>query len=653
MKHPVLLFIYILFSLPLVVVGQQNGVKSIEELINLAEQKKSEAPTLSKNLFLEARAMSLALGEVRHLGKIDISLTSCYLRNQVLDSAELYASEAILYLPEDDKLQAEAYISLGSIAYYRNNLAQAMDYFIKALKIADKISDNTSRARVLNNLGAISEAQQNFEQAFTYYQQSYEIKREQLDSLGMARSLNNMGSSSIPLKRYLNAVEYLLTSIEIKHKLNETRGLAPSYANLGIAYKELGDYDKAIVYHRKNMEEDRKLGQLNDLFYGYNNIAIVYAKQNNLAMAQSMADSAVYYVKTSGNIKNYMEAYNTLYQLAEQKGDKAKAFDYFKKYNEYKDSVMNLEKNRTIEDLRTAYETGKKEQTIKDLEQVALIKDLQAETDKQWRVFLWSLAGFLTLTAGLFFNRYRLKQKTSAALDEKNAELTELNRLKDRMFAVISHDLRSPLSAFKTLTENLAINLHHIKKEDLEQYLQQLNRSSHDLYNMLNNLLEWAIAQTGSFPFQPEKFSLSEVAAQIERQLALSAEVRKIVLKIEMPTTLHVHADKGMVSIVMRNLIANAIKFSTENTDVLLTAFNQDGKVAVTVTDYGLGMNDEEIKKLFTTSANVRSIGTADKKGSGIGLFLCKEFVERNGGNIGVESEPGRGSKFYFTLPAA
>jgi tetratricopeptide (TPR) repeat protein len=490
---PIIIFGIYLLYIP-AAIAQETKKGLVDEMLAEAEQFKKENPSKSKELFLKALKKAHELKQYEQEGKANLAIGAYYLDNRLLDSANFYFHEALSVLPSGDKLAADGYVGLGTIGYYKNDLTLAMENFIKALRVFESIHDDAGRARVLNNLGAISDRQENFQQAFVYYQQSYEIKEQQQDSAGMARSLNNLGSCSIPLKRYEEAVKYLLISISIKLAMKEPRGLANSYANLGIAYKEMGEYEKAIEYHYKNLNEDRNFGQRGDLFFGYNNLANVYLRQQRFGRAKEMADSALFYAKAAGDISNLMEVYGTLYLVAEQQGLKANAFDYFKNYVLYKDSLMNLEKTEAIEDLRTRYETERKEQVIKELEQLNKIKDLEANTSRQWRLGLIIFLGLSFILVAVLFNRYQLKQRAAKNLDEKNKELNELNGLKDRLFAVISHDLKSPLSAFNSLTTSLSLNLEKIEKEELAAYIKELDNSSKEVYSMLNNLLEWSIS---------------------------------------------------------------------------------------------------------------------------------------------------------------
>lgn len=649
----VLSLVLLILPAPFCAAGQSLPIKSIEELIDKAEQVRPTDPGHSKMLYEQALRQAEAEKHDQYIARICQALGAYYLRNNVLDSATIRFQQVLTSVLPDDKLAGEAYISLGSVAYYKNQLPLAMERFISALRIYEKLADDTGRSRALNNLGAISEAQLDYQKAFDYYQQSYEIKKLQGDSSGMARSLNNMGSSSIAMKRYKQAVNYLLESVEIKLRLNESRGLASSYANLGIAYKELGQYNKAIMYHRKNMEEDRKSGQLNDLFYGYNNLANVYLRQKKLTDAQQMADSALYYVNRSGNVTNFMEAYNTLYQVSEARGDIQRALFHHKNFIRYKDSVMNLQKNKLIEDLRTAYETERKEQTIRELEQTNRIKDLQAETYRQWRIFLIIFTILLIIVIAVVFSRYRLKQRTSEMLDKQNTELVKLNSFKDRMFAVISHDMRNPVNSFSMVIESLEQNLDYASKEQVKEFLHHTLQSARDLQGLLNNLLEWSLVQIGKLPFNPVAIALHPVTNKSIDHVRTMADSKQIHVINEVPENLRALADASMVTIILRNLLTNAIKFSDHNTTVRICATQSDTQIFLSVTDEGVGMTPEEVSWLFRQEENTRTIGNSSEKGTGIGLLLCKELADRNKGTLSVTSIPGIGSTFTLTLPSA
>ncbi len=236
-------------------------------------------------------------------------------------------------------------------------------------------------------------------------------------------------------------------------------------------------------------------------------------------------------------------------------------------------------------------------------------------------------------------------------LEESEEKLRDLNASKDRFFSIIAHDLRSPFTTLIGYTEIIKEDFENISREELKESIDTIHTTSRRIYNLLENLLSWARMQTGRMPFQPLKLDLHYVCKDIINLFQENANVKNIDLSFELDKNLFVFADKNMLDTVIRNLISNALKFTPNGRTIVLSAQRIDNFIEVSVSDTGLGMSPEVMSKLFRIDQHVTTLGTTGEKGSGLGLILCKELVEKNGGKIGVESKINFGSRFYFTLP--
>ena len=208
-----------------------------------------------------------------------------------------------------------------------------------------------------------------------------------------------------------------------------------------------------------------------------------------------------------------------------------------------------------------------------------------------------------------------------------------------------------PFASLFSITQSLADAYNDISKEEAQFYLKRVFKSAELLHELLDNLLQWANSQTGRVDYTPFKFKLSEVAGKTIQLLNIYAERKNISLVSNISDDVDVLGDKNMITTVIRNLVNNSIKFTPEEGNIRLEAKKLEKYVVVEVHDTGIGISEKDQNKLFRIDVKTKSIGPEDKpKGTGIGLILCKEFVERNGGQIWVESEPGKGSCFKFTL---
>ncbi len=238
-------------------------------------------------------------------------------------------------------------------------------------------------------------------------------------------------------------------------------------------------------------------------------------------------------------------------------------------------------------------------------------------------------------------------------IEQKNANLAELNLTKDKFFSIISHDLRNPLSTFKDGLKILMTDSDSIEKEDREEIINTLRKNADTTFELLENLLSWSRLQMGKFPFQPEKFIVNGLLSFNISLLESQAKRKQIFLKYVIDDVYQVYADKNMVSSVFRNILSNAIKFTPIGGKINIDIYKGVKKLKITITDNGVGMNDEVLSSLFKIDSAGSKEGTKGEKGTGLGLILCKEFVELNSGEIKVQSQPSKGSTFSFTIPIA
>ena len=237
------------------------------------------------------------------------------------------------------------------------------------------------------------------------------------------------------------------------------------------------------------------------------------------------------------------------------------------------------------------------------------------------------------------------------ALQEREASLRELNATKDKFFSIIAHDLKSPFNSIIGFSSLLARQIQEKDFAAIEKYAGIIQNSSQQAMDLLMNLLEWSRSQTGRIVFSPEKIDILDLINQSTELLNASAQQKSIAVLTEIPVNLHVFADKAMIHTILRNLISNAIKFTKAGGEITVSAEQMSNEVVVSVLDNGVGIDKESISKLFRIDQNYTTLGTEKEKGTGLGLLLCKEFIEKHGGKIWVESTPGKGSKFCFTIP--
>jgi PAS domain S-box-containing protein len=243
------------------------------------------------------------------------------------------------------------------------------------------------------------------------------------------------------------------------------------------------------------------------------------------------------------------------------------------------------------------------------------------------------------------------RKQTEESLKENEARLREINAAKDKFFSIISHDLKNPFNAIIGFSNILTEQIQEKNYEGIDEYASIIHSSSQRAMDLLTNLLEWSRSQTGRIAFAPKMIEIVELINEVSELADDAAQQKSIVISRKLPDKASVFADKAMIATILRNLISNAIKFTNTGGDIVISAEQKKGEFLVTVSDNGVGVKHEDIEKLCRIDGNYTTSGTQNEEGTGLGLILCKEFVGKHGGEIQVESEVGKGSKFSFSIP--
>ena len=240
-------------------------------------------------------------------------------------------------------------------------------------------------------------------------------------------------------------------------------------------------------------------------------------------------------------------------------------------------------------------------------------------------------------------------------LEKQKADLEQKNSAKDRFFTIISHDLKNPFSAIINITDLMLNDIYHNDPQKDREYIKQINFYSHRIFGLLENLLQWARSQTGQIKISYKKIDLNDMFNNIIELQSGVAQQKNIFIDMDPDIDLYAFADQNMVTFIFRNILSNALKFSLDNSTVTIKAEETDNDmIAISITDQGMGMDEKQIDNLFKIDSRSLSYNDNNElEGTGLGLILCKEFVEKNNGTISVSSTKGKGSTFTFTIPKA
>lgn len=241
---------------------------------------------------------------------------------------------------------------------------------------------------------------------------------------------------------------------------------------------------------------------------------------------------------------------------------------------------------------------------------------------------------------------YRYTQE----IEKQKEELAELNNLKSKLFSVISHDLRTPLYGLRNLFKS--VEQYDLPAEEIKVLIPDVVKDLHYTTDLMENLLQWAKSQMKGESLSPQLIDMNKLIHDVQQVVRLQAENKQVYLKTKADKPVYIYADKEMIEVVLRNLISNAIKFTPKEGEVVIDLKEEEELIEVLVSDTGTGMSEEAKNKLFGDE-HFTTKGTSNESGTGLGLMICKEFLKKNGGDIHVQSELGKGSTFAFTLPRA
>lgn len=269
-------------------------------------------------------------------------------------------------------------------------------------------------------------------------------------------------------------------------------------------------------------------------------------------------------------------------------------------------------------------------------------------------IILLSAIIFLLLVV-IFIMYGKIKTVRTSELEklvsERTKELEELDATRDKFFSIIAHDLKNPFLTLQGYSELLLTEFDSLTDKEKRDFLIQINMVAKRSYQMLENLLHWSRTKTGKIEFNPTSFNLTALLNNVLEVCTKTAELKKITLKSDVTGDVTVYADEDMMRIILRNILQNAVKFSNENGTINVTHERMDEEIVICINDDGVGMDEDTVENLFHFGKIKSRMGTAGEEGTGVGLLLCKEFVDMHKGRIWVESEPGKGSKFCISLP--
>jgi signal transduction histidine kinase len=622
-----------------------------------------------------------ALVECRKTGYVKGQAEAYYLlsyfndRTGKLEEAIEDLQKSITFYTElnDSTHLVGCYNNLGVLYSYGTDQKTSLEYFIKAMNIAEAAQKTFALSEVYTNIGSFYEFLKEYGSALKYYSKALEVDLKSNNQHNIALSYITVGSINIKLQRFDTARDSLLKAQKLISQVKDNYRQTELYINLADYYLETNQLDPAYNHILLARETNKKenydrlnadiLALEGDLLFKqkkYRECLTMYDKSIDLYIQQKTLDGLYDIYINKSKACSELGKHDKAYEILQQ----AQKLNEDFKPNEIAKVLGEFEHAEALKEEKTRLRLEQEIQIQKNRSEVILIR-------AKLHGAIVSIA-FLIIIIGLVIYFYIEKQKHNSLLEQnfktiqeqkalleesfinlKNNEekLSRLNATKDKFFSIIAHDLKNPFSVLIGLSDIVISDPDVRNSEEFEQIIDGIFQTAKSGYSLLENLLEWARSQTGDLEYKPELVNMNEIISSNITLFKETAKAKKIEIRNFISEEQKVYADYNMVNFIVRNLMQNAIKFSFENSKIDIKEQKKVDFYTFTIQDYGIGMKKETLEKLFKIESTNPKPGTANELGTGLGLIICKEFVEKNGGEIWVESQEGNGSSFHFSLP--
>jgi len=654
-------FICFLFGTVCFAFQEQNEKPSDLELYQSyfnEKSKKTSEEDLTKlqiklNQAVEVEDLALQAQILKEMGMIHLTQSRDY--EKAMDC--LIKSLSIEDSLDLKKSQVFSYLAIAKVFEEVGDFSQSANLLEQALELSQK--DKEIQVVILNELGRINAAMGRVDDAFDYFERILEYKETITDASAEAEAYFNLALLYTIQEKYDDALNQHKSALAIRRLTDDKKREAESLSEIAEIYKLQKNNEKALDNHIVALEIRKTIQDRKGLAESFNQIGALYYQSKNY-------QRAIANLQLGLKAAQEVQASDALFKSYDYLSNCHKALGDFKKALEYKDLlfalnefIQNESNEQQILGIQNRYLINKKENQIQKLESIRIQRENEIAAQNKFRNFLFAIIALSViiaiLIAYLYFQNKRTNKILLAANERvkiQNIQLQELNGTKDKFFSILGHDLKGPLNSLSSFSSLLINHTDSLSKDEIKMLAADLDKSLKNLFALLENLLEWSRSQTGNIEFKPEPLDLLPLLEQNKALLSSQAQNKNISIEIINKNTLIASAHKQSIDTVLRNLISNSIKFTPEGGQIKLGFKQENEEIILSIVDNGVGMTEEVMQKIFRIDTKHSTKGTKDEKGTGLGLILCKDFIEKNGGKIWVKSEIDKGSAFYFSLPA-
>lgn len=519
------------------------------------------------------------------------------------------------------------------------NMEKAIDYNMRAYEVSQSLQRLDLQSSILNNIGNVYMVNDEDSVAAVYFEKSIEIEKNLGESRRsqLAVRLGNVSTAYMKLGRCEDAISAAEEGLRIDKEVGRPNKIAIRLNQLGDVYVACGRQQEAIQCEREAYSYFEKAGSKYGMSIVLHSLGEMYEQDSNIDSALFYFHKSLEWAEIIDNKLLIQEISKSLYNIYKDTNPRL-AIDYYEQYVNIKDSIFNEKNQKMLNDFQVRYSTREK-----DLEIELYKRDNQYHENV---LRLTMLLIFLLIITIILLIRNGLSRK------RRNAVLLELNNIKNRSISVLSHDLKNPVIAQKMVLNHLYENYDEISDDDMKMYIAALTDSVNSLEELLVNMLEWTKFEMKRMEYKPINFDIRDICFNEVVPLFNTIAQKKQITIRECDVKLDsyiVYSDLRMISAVLRNLISNALKFSSEGKEVVICFVDLGDKIKIVVKDCGVGIPEDKVK-LLLSGKSFTTLGTKGEQGSGIGMDLINKMLHQCNSKLNITSVLGEGSEFSFVL---
>lgn len=565
-----------------------------------------------------------------------IGIVNLHYLNNIKEATFYFQHSLETSLRQNDSIQlAYSYNNLGDLYLLTGNIPLSREFSVKSVELFQKLKNKRGMSYSFMNMGLLCRAEKDFTTAMVYLKKAKALWEELGNNTGaglvlleMANTYEAKGDYDTAMSYYENAYKESIGLKTVKYGTFCLQGIANIYYSRG-------NYDKAFEFYKRALAFNKERKYYYGIIDNYIGIALVYANKGERKIGEESLHKALSLSKSLNLNTKILKSYESFVKFYEILNDYQKAIEWYNNFSTPYDSILTVQHSEIVYQMRNRFRI---EQSLSNTKQ-----ELNAQKLKY--INLWLIVVLLIAIMLILIWRYLSNRKM-------NKQLEEMNNAKDKLFSVISHDLKNPFNSLIGFSELLLSEIDNCNYSKIKEYAIYLNQASEEGLKLLTNLLHWSLSQAGRIKFKPEPLNLNEVFSELKVFYNTEIEKRKLNLKFENSIQNKILADRDIIKIILMNLITNSLKYTRENGMIRVSASQNKDVIYIQVEDTGIGMSEDTQKLLFAKTSFVNSKkGLREERGTGLGLSIVSEFIRIHKGEIKVSSEEGVGSRFELKFP--